>query len=394
MAMAAVYPLLRTDLGVSDVWLGAIGSAFLWTYALGSPVVGWLADRRSRTGMVLISLVAWSLITIATGLTRSAGQLMAMRLLLGLAECAYLPAAVGLLADHHASRFRGRAISFHTAGLGIGAVVGTTVAGYLGEHYGWRCAFLGLGTLGLVLAFVAAAVLRGKDVVPVREGMVPASAAGKAAGSVRGLLSVPSYWVLLVQSMIVSIGIWLYLNWLPLYFKESYGLSLAGAGFFGAGLMEFPGLLGVVVGGHLSDFVARRSSAARMLVQTVCYVLGAGLLLTFTNRVAFALIATAVFGFSFLRSIAVANENPLLCDLLSPRQRSTAIGLMNAANTFAGGIGVFAVGVLKRDFALNSIFAGVSLIIVVAAAVTGAGYAWILPRDLRRRGSGDSGAPL
>jgi predicted MFS family arabinose efflux permease len=379
MAMAAVYPLLRADLGVSDVWLGAIGSAFLWTYALGSPLVGWLADRRSRTGMVLLSLVCWSVVTIATGLTRSVWQLVAMRLLLGLAECAYLPAAVGLLADHHASRYRGRAISFHTAGLGIGAVVGTTVAGYLGEHFGWRSAFLLLGSAGLALAAAAVVVLRGRDAPARREEPV--------SGSIKVLCSVPSYWILLTQAMTVAVGIWLYLNWLPLYFKESYGLSLAGAGFFGAGLMEFPGLLGVIVGGHLSDFVARRNGAARMLVQTVCYVLGAGLLVTFTSRLAFPMVASAVFGFSFLRSIAVANENPLLCDLLPPRQRSTAIGLMNAAQTFSGGIGVFAAGVLKRDFALNHIFAGVSLIVLAAAAITGAGYMWLLPRDLRRRRS-------
>src|SRR6185312_12604628 len=67
MAMAAVFPLLRSDLHVTDVGLGAIGSAFLWTYALGSPLVGFLADRQSRTRMVLLSLISWSLITFATG---------------------------------------------------------------------------------------------------------------------------------------------------------------------------------------------------------------------------------------------------------------------------------------------------------------------------------------
>src|SRR5215204_5474806 len=97
MAIAAVFPLLRTELGVSDVWLGAIGSTFLWSYAVGSPIVGWVADRWSRTRIVQFSLIGWSLVTLATGLTRNTNQLLAMRLLLGLAECAYLPAAVGLL---------------------------------------------------------------------------------------------------------------------------------------------------------------------------------------------------------------------------------------------------------------------------------------------------------
>ena len=383
MAVAAVFPLLRDDLGVTDVGLGAIGSAFLWTYALGSPFVGWLADRRSRTKMVLASLLAWSLITVATGLTHSVNQLLVMRLLLGLAECAYIPAAVGLLADHHGPQHRGRAISFHTAGLGLGAVIGTTAAGYLGEHYGWRSTFLILGGAGVLLACIAAMVLRGKDVPSVRDGAGAGSAAG-TRGSVGALLRVPSYWVLLTQSMVVSLGIWLFLNWLPLYFRDTYSLSLAGAGFFGAALLEFPGLLGVVVGGQISDAVARRDRAKRLLVPAVCYFVGAALLLTFTTRATFALVAAAVFGFSFLRSLASANEGPLLCDLLAPRQRSTSIGLMNSANTFAGGIGVLGAGVLKRDYELSTIFAGVSVLVLAASLITGFGYRFLLRRDLSR----------
>jgi predicted MFS family arabinose efflux permease len=383
MAMAAVYPLLRADLGISDVWLGAIGSAFLWSYAVGSPIVGWVADHSSRTRIVLFSLITWSIVTIATGLTHSTNQLLAMRFLLGLAECAYIPAAVALLADHHGPLHRARAISFHTAGLGIGAVVGSTTAGYLGEHYGWRSTFLILGGAGILLSVIAAFVLRGKDVPVVRSSIE--IVAVRTEGMLRALLHIPSYWVLLVQSMIVSIGIWLFLNWLPLYFKESFGLSLAGAGFYGAALLEFPGLFGVVAGGYLSDAVARKSSAARMLVQTICYVIGAMLLLGFTQHLTFALTAAAVFGFSLLRSVAVANESPLLCDLLAPKQRSTAIGLMNSANTFAGGIGVFGAGVLKKHYDLSTIFGGMSVIILAAAAVTAFGYFFALPRDLRRR---------
>jgi len=96
-------------------------------------------------------------------------------------------------------------------------------------------------------------------------------------------------------------------------------------------------------------------------------------------------VAAAVLGFSLLRSFAVANETPLLCDLLPPRQRSTAIGLMNSANTFAGGMGVFAAGVLKSNLGLRTIFAGVSGILITAALINAFGYFFLLPRDLKRR---------
>ena len=385
LAIAAVFPLLRADLGASDVMLGTIASAFLWSYAIGSPIVGWIADHISRTRMVLISLIAWSLVTMATGLAHSANQLIAIRVLLGLAECAYIPAAVGLLADHHSSRQRGRAISIHTAGLGIGAVAGSTLAGFLGQRYGWRSTFLILGAAGILLSFIAAIVLRGKDQPVSRTSSIAMQEAPETGGILRALLRVPSYWVLLVQSMILSIGIWLFLNWLPLYFTESFGMSLAGAGFYGAALLEFPLLFGVVAGGYVSDAVARRSSAGRMLVQMICYVIASVLLLVFTRNSTFALVAAAVLGFSLMRSFAVANESPLLCDLLPSKQRSTAIGLMNSANTFAGGVGVFGAGVLKSNFELSAIFASVSGILLIAAAVNAFGYLFLLPRDLQRR---------
>ncbi len=385
LAIAAVFPLLRADLGASDVMLGTIASAFLWSYALGSPIVGWIADHVSRTRMVLISLTAWSLITMATGLARSSNQLIVIRVLLGLAECAYIPAAVGLLADHHGSQQRARAISIHTAGLGIGAIAGSTLAGFLGQRYGWRSTFLILGAAGILLSFVAATVLRGQDQPVSGTGSIAMREASETGGILRALLRVPSYWVLLVQSMILSIGIWLFLNWLPLYFTETFGMSLAGAGFYGAALLEFPLLFGVIAGGYVSDAVARRSSAGRMLVQMICYIIASVLLLVFTRNSTFALVATAVLGFSLMRSFAVANESPLLCDLLPSRQRSTAIGLMNSANTFAGGVGVFGAGVLKSNFGLSAIFAGVSGILIIAAAVNAFGYLFLLPRDLQRR---------
>ena len=46
-AISAVFPLLRSELDISDVGLGAIGSFFLWTYGIGSPFAGRLADRVS-----------------------------------------------------------------------------------------------------------------------------------------------------------------------------------------------------------------------------------------------------------------------------------------------------------------------------------------------------------
>lgn len=378
-AISAVYPLLRAEFGVSYEWLGGLGSVFLWSYALASPLAGWVADRWSRAGVVLVSLTAWSLVTLLTGLVRTPDQLLATRFLLGLAEAAYLPAAVGLLADSHAPGRRGRAISVHTAGLSIGAVAGGTVAGYLGEDLGWRSPFLLLGVLGLGLAAAAAPVLLRAE--RPENGGRPAVAAGEAGW---GFLRVPGYWALVVQSMAGAIAVWLFLNWLPLYFTESFGLNLGEAGFAGTAIPTAASILGVIAGGALSDRVARRGRTRRMLLQCGCYLAAAPLLALFGLAPTFALAAAAVFGFSVLRSLAAANENPLICDLLPPRQQAKAIGLWNTANCAAGASAVLAAGFLKADYGLGGVFAGAAGLVLLAATVTAVGYAVLLPRSANK----------
>jgi sugar phosphate permease len=75
-AISSVFPLLKRDLGMSDVALGAVGSLFLWTYALLSPIVDYIGDRFSRSSHVTYSLGAWSLVTLFTGFITSSHQLL------------------------------------------------------------------------------------------------------------------------------------------------------------------------------------------------------------------------------------------------------------------------------------------------------------------------------
>jgi sugar phosphate permease len=85
-----------------------------------------------------------------------------------------------------------------------------------------------------------------------------------------------------------------------------------------------------------------------------------------------------------LRGVGQSNENPVLCDVVEPRLRSTAIGFMNLAACFAGGLGVLVAGALKRDFGLAGVFAGISILFVVAGALLLAGYRYFLTRDVLR----------
>lgn len=381
-AISSVFPLLRSDLGSSDVALAAIGSFFLWTYAISSPVWGYLADRVSRSRMIFWSLAMWSLVTLATAFVRSTDQLLATRILLGIAESAYLPASLALIADYHQRDSRGTAIGFHLAGLNLGLVVGGVGAGYVGEHYGWRLSFLLLGSIGLAFAALVRLFLHDAPVTVPRVS----EAAGSRTGwrDVLAVIRIPSYLILVAEAMLQAIGLWTFFNWLPLYFTETFHMSLAGSGFSGTFMLQVAAVVGITLGGYVSDKVAGRHSARRMLVMSVCYLIAAPFLLAFGGNPGYLWVSLCIFLYSLFVTLGQANESPLICDLLPPRLRSTAFGLWNMANCTTGGVGILVTGYLKSDYGLGGIFHYLAGLVLLAACLTLIGYLLFLRRDLER----------
>lgn len=372
-AISSVFPLLAEEFHLSDIQLASIGSLFLWSYAACSPVAGLIADRVARGPMVALSLLAWSLVTIWTGLARSTTELLLTRVLLGAAECAYLPAAVGLIGSHHGAETRGRALGIHVAGLNIGLVGGSALAGYLGEAYGWRAGIWLLGAIGILVAAAAWFVL------PKDRPERALAGGARLAEQLKGLVSNPVYRLLAIEGMLLSVGTWMFFNWMPLYFREAFGLSLAIAGFSGTGALQISAVTGMLIGGVLSDRAARRSPASRYRIMFVAYLLCAPALMVFLTGASMAAITAMVIYFSFVRAIGSSNETPALCDLLPPQDRSTAQGLLNMLNTTAGGIGVLLAGTLKADWGLGGVFAGVAGLVVLAAGASFA--AWRLSQS-------------
>jgi len=383
-ALTAVFPLLRKDLGMSDMALAAIGSFFLWSYALFSPLAGYMGDRFSRSALVTWSIVAWSVVTILTAFVQTTEQLLSMRVLLGIAESLYIPAALALIAEHHATPTRAMAMSLHLAGFYSGVVFGGTVAGYLGESYGWRPSLLVLGSVGLLLGLLCKLTVFGLPAALSPESAMEKHAVQSFGRSFSNLVKTASYWVLLLEAMLLAIGTWIFANWLPLYFTETFKMSLSGAGFAGTFPVQAGAMIGILAGGYFSDRVARKTVQRRMLFHSLCYLAAAPLLLAFVASSNYTIILSAIFGYSLLRAVGGANANPLLCDLLPKNSWSTAVGLMNTTNCFAGGVGILIAGYLKRDFGLGGIFAGTAGIVLLAGILLLLGYFLFLRRDLER----------
>jgi predicted MFS family arabinose efflux permease len=387
-SITAVYPLLKTELGFGDLGLGALGSFFLWSYALASPLAGRLGDRFNRSRVVLWSLVGWSLVTAASGMMNTRAGLLAMRVLLGLVEAFFLPAAMALLAEYHSPKTRATAMGVMGVGQYVGLIGGVTLVGFLGDRYGWRAPLWTLGAAGLLVAIPTYALLpskgraAGRGRAEVRTQ--PPEALPTFAGAVLGLLKLPSFLVLAAAGALTSIGAWIFLNWLPLYFKEAYAMSLAGAGFFGASFINGSAALAQVVGGVVSDRVARRGAHYRMLLQALLILAAAPTLLVFVCTRNLAVIAVALVLNSGLRIAGDLNILPLLCDLAGENRLAVAFGLTNMLNCIAGGAGIFVAGMLKSNLGLGGIFAGTVGCLVFDALMLFVCYGLFLRKDLRK----------
>jgi sugar phosphate permease len=195
---------------------------------------------------------------------------------------------------------------------------------------------------------------------------------------------VPTFHVLLAKAMLAGVGVWVFLHWLPLYFGEAFHMTLGQAGFAGTFMLQISTVLGIAAGGWISDRAATHGTRQRMLVQGLSYLAAAPFLLLFLMRPGLAAVAIAVSVFSFFRGVGQANENPTLCEVMPPRFRSTAIGVMNTCATAAGGCGVLLAGVLKKSLGLNAIFAGISVLFVIAGLALLVAYRRWITRDIAR----------
>src|SRR5262245_37650928 len=65
-AIFSVFPLLKAEMGLSDVQLGIVGASFMWVYAGAAPFAGLVGDRFRRKTLIIGGLIFWSLVTVAT----------------------------------------------------------------------------------------------------------------------------------------------------------------------------------------------------------------------------------------------------------------------------------------------------------------------------------------
>ena len=110
-------------------------SAFSIAYALASPATGWFLDWLGVEAGIAWAVAVWSLSSVLGGLSRSFGQLLGARTLLGASESAGVPAAGKLNATYLEPKNRAIGAAMTQVGLSIAGVAAPWLVAALP---GWR----------------------------------------------------------------------------------------------------------------------------------------------------------------------------------------------------------------------------------------------------------------
>jgi MFS transporter, Spinster family, sphingosine-1-phosphate transporter len=262
---AAMLPLILASFALSDAAGGLLQSAFIVTYSLVSPVVGWIGDRSSRTRLAAIGVFVWSVATVASGLAPVYLALLLARAVVGVGEASYAVVTPSLLSDCYPPDRRARVLGIFYAAIPVGTAIGYIVGGLVGARQGWRHAFYLAGAPGLVLAFLLLLIhepARGTYDAP---GAVSSTPLGLGA-SLRALLARRSYVCNTAAQVIYTFAMGGLATWMPTYFVRERGIPLATASSTFGLLLVIAGFLGTLVGGRLGDAFARRTPSAHFLI--------------------------------------------------------------------------------------------------------------------------------
>ncbi len=90
--LGVALPSLQKEFALSATASGLLLSAFSWTYFLAQLPSGVLLDRVGVRVTYVVSIAAWSLVTLAHGVSSGFRTLFGLRLALGLAEAPCFPA--------------------------------------------------------------------------------------------------------------------------------------------------------------------------------------------------------------------------------------------------------------------------------------------------------------
>ncbi len=365
IALSLLVDPIRADLGISDAEIGLLqGIAFGLFFAVMGLPLGWLADRWTRKGTIILGIGVWSAATAACGLSTNFVQLLLARIGVGAGEAALAPASYSIVHDRFPKEKLGRAISLFQVGGVIGAGLALVITGYvygyftsgggadlplIGDLRPWQQTFVAIAAPGAIFVLLVA-FIREPERVPGEAAIANQEKPGMvAAVKARAALYVPLF---LGMSGVIMTSYAL-VSWMPAVLGREFGWSAdeIGARYGLVVLLASP--VGLLAGGWLADALVRRGAAnAHVRVAALAALIGLpfALLLSVPQGPTALLLVVAGLHFAVSMPMGVV---PAFLQLAAPQQaRAQVSGLyVLVINVIGLGFGPTLVGALSTGMA-------------------------------------------
>ncbi len=376
--LATMKPSLQLDIAELQMAanFGRLMAVFLWIYGFMSPVSGMIADKMSKKWLIVGSLMVWSAVTIMMGYATTFNQLYVLRALMGVSEALYMPAGLALVAEFHTSKTRSLAVGIHMTGIYMGQALGGFGA-TIANKFSWNTAFHTFGLIGVLYATVLIFFLKDKksiftetDTPSVHPPPKPDIRNPKSIFKGLGvLLSNISFWIILFYFAIPSLPGWAIKNWLPTLFASKLNIDMAQAGPLSTITTSFSSLLGVIIGGLLSDRWVQKNIKGRIYTSAIglSLTIPALILIGFGTSLFHVIGAAFCFGVGF--GMFDTNNMPIVCQFVDAKHRATAYGLMNMVGVFAGAFITDLLGKSTDKGNLGQSFALLAGVVLVALII-------------------------
>jgi MFS transporter, ACS family, glucarate transporter len=350
LCIAVAGPRMQRDLGLSPQDWGWVMGAFTLAYALFEVPGGVLGDRIGPRKVLTRIVLWWSAFTVATGAVSGLAPLLAVRFLFGAGEAGAFPNCTATISRWIPVKERARSTSVFWVAIALGGAITPLLVVPIQQAYGWRASFFLFGSLGVF--WVAAWRLWFRDSPAQARGISQAEIdlIGQPQRSQHGglrwgpVLRNRNFQLILLMYHLYCWGAYFYLSWLHTYLQVGRGLS-ENEMKIASSLPAFAGIPGILVGGFLSDWLARRYSlrVARCSIGSVSLVAAGLCMITATvtkdNWSAVALIAAGLGIMNAMLPVAWS-----LCVDLGGEHSGAISGAMNMAGQAGSFISSVAFG--------------------------------------------------
>ncbi len=320
--LSLLAPYLKQDYHWTNTDYANLLIGFRVAYSIGQSVCGRLIDRVGTRRGLSLSVLWYSIVSVATSLATGFYSFAAFRFLLGAGESANWPGATKAVSEWFPKRERGLATALFDSGSSIGGAIAPFLVLWIYFRWGWRPAFVLPGMLGFLWLMVwrrmyhlpmdHPRISEQEREMIVAEADDPGKTKEMPRPSWGALLKLPQTWGTIISKTFTD-PVWFFItDWFPIYLVAK-GIALR-SGLIAVWIPFIAADLGNFFGGAASGYLIKRGWSLGSARKALVVFGGVGVTLLIPTILTVNLPAiTALFGvatFSFAAFSTIANVFP------------------------------------------------------------------------------------